>query len=568
MATIFIAPADLSAAQAQQVLAALNQASSAQQLADRIELPGEPDIGIKLAERLLRARTAAGGQFSTLEQIAAVPLIGPERFTDLCVAVLGLNRQELLGPSRADLLAQLALLQQRLTLLEKQAGAGSLNVQLTLEITPQPAWLGQSLQLVLRATDAEDLPLPDRLFTIEATQGRLHYSYGFAQQVGSALQVRTGADGTARLTLDDQPGEPLTQDQIIALQAALADIDVSADTPELIRTQFDQLASDYDDERNIHLRHALDIYARDGQAYLQRLNAGNAPFEWPILSSVLHAHLHDSDAHHRVTATAVCIATWKNWVPAWFSFLHDWLAARSGLAEAFIKARRPATSGDRLIDNILGEAHSFVASQKGLAAELVSQHVVGDAVTRFLSTGITDLGDEIKQELFPSLEIASEQIRAGNRGTLSLVSETRQVISKDVAKEIANIGRINTGVLTEVMGMRDEVAREAAGLADKLNVFDQNYGSFTNQYATFSTQYGSFNNQFSTFSTNYTAFNIDYARFNLDKTKVGTQIVQFNTDLAGFQSQRVQLTTDLSTLKTDVAGINVKLNTRPTGGGT
>jgi hypothetical protein len=44
--------------------------------------------------------------------------------------------------------------------------------------------------------------------------------------------------------------------------------------------------------------------------------------------------------------------------------------------------------------------------------------------------------------------------------------------------------------------------------------------------------------------------------------------VQFNTDLTGFQSQRVQLTTDLSTLKTDLAGINVKLNTRPTGGGT
>jgi hypothetical protein len=548
MATIFLDPTDLSPSQAQQVLAVLNQASSAQQLAGRIELPGEPDIGIKLAERLLRARAAAGGLFSTLDQVAAVPQIGPERFTDLCVAVLGLNRQQLIGgPALAEVLQRLSALEQRLAAALSGSGpSGSVNgltaagalanagtasalsgalattpasVRLHIEVAPQPAWLGQALQVLLRLQDAEGLPLANRLLTIEASRGLLQYSWGFAVQRGTALQVRTGADGTARLTLSHVTGEPLTQDQQTALQAALADIDASADTPDLIRAQFTKLAADYDDAHNIFLRHALDIYARDAQAVLQRFNAGNAPFEWTLQTAVLSAHLHGSADTQQVLASAVALASWKDWLPAWLSFMHDWLSAQSGLASAFNKAARADGRGSVLIDKVLSDAHSFVASQKGFAAELVSQHVVGDAVTRFLSTGIAELSDDVKQELFPSLELASEQIRAGNRGTLSLVSETRAVIAKDVDKtittrfdQIGQIGQVNAGVLAEVRGIRDEVLQRSATLNAQL-----------------------------------TAFN--------------TQIGQFNTQLAGFQTQRTQITQELSTLKTDMAGLNVKLNT-------
>jgi hypothetical protein len=604
MAIIFLEPTDLSPSQAQQVLAVLNQVSSAPQLAERIELPGEPDIGIRLAERLLRARVAAGGQFSTLDQVAAVPQIGPERFTDLCVAVLGLNRQQLIGgPELTAVLQRLSALEQRLASALSGTGTGGavnsltgastagsagttqalsgaaadtpVTARLHIEAAPQPAWLGQVLQVVLRVQDTEGLPLANRLLTIEASRGLLQYSWGYAVQSGTALQVRTGADGTARLTLSHVTGEPLTQDQQTALQAALADIDASADTPDLIRAQFIKLAADYDDVHNIFLRHALDIYARDAQAVLQRFNAGNAPYEWTLQTAVLSAHLHGSADTQQVLASAVAMASWKDWLPAWLSFLHDWLSAQSGLASAFNKAARADGRGSVLIDKVLSDAHSFVASQKGFAAELVSQHVVGDAVTRFLSTGIAELSDEVKQELFPSLELASEQIRAGNRGTLSLVSETRAVINKEVDKtittrfdQIGQIGQVNAGVLAEVRGIRDEVLQRSATLNAQLTAFNRDYATFTGQYGNFNSQLGgfntqisTFNTQFATFNTNFSTFTLGVAQFNQDKATVSTQIGQFNTQLAGFQTQRTQITQELSTLKTDMAGLNVKLNT-------
>lgn len=65
MATVTLEPADLTPAQAARVLALLNAAASAQTLADAIEIPGELDIGVRLAQRLLDARAAAGGASRT-----------------------------------------------------------------------------------------------------------------------------------------------------------------------------------------------------------------------------------------------------------------------------------------------------------------------------------------------------------------------------------------------------------------------------------------------------------------------------------------------------------------------
>jgi hypothetical protein len=574
MAIIHIEPDDLSPAQAQQVLAVLNQASSAAQLAAQIELPGEPDIGIKLAERLLQGRAAAGGQFTQLSQVAAVPLIGPERFTDLCSAVLGLGRRELLA------LPQIVQLQQRLNALEAlltsqtpapslapvatpypvaaAVGAAGVVPQPTLRIAVQPAsaWLGQAIQVQLSLLDAQGLPLANRLLTVSASQGLLQASFGYAQQVGEALQVRTGADGMVRLQLSQDTTEPLTQNQRFALQAALADMDVSASTPEAIRAQFDKLADDYDDERNVPLRQALDIYARDGQACLQRLNAGNPNFEWPVQTVLLRADLHEDDASQRVQTSAVAMASFKSWLAAWFTFLHDWLSRQAQLAAAFDKSNQSGGDASVLVERILSDAHRFVASQKGVAAELVSQQVVGQAITRFLSQRTPAMSDETKQALFPSLEIASQQIRAGNRGTLSVVSETRKAITRDVNQTISTrlneVAQINTGVLTEMRSLHADMVERSTAVNQRLTAFDTNFQAFSNQ--------------FNTFSANVKTFNVDYAQFNLDRVKVGTQIGQFNTDLAGFQTQRVQITQDMAVIKTDVAGMNLKLNNINAGG--
>ena len=89
MPIVHLEPRDLSLLQAQQVLDFLNRARNAQQLARDIEVPDEPDIGVRLGQRLLDARAALGGTFTAIGQVRAVRLIGPERFTEICVAALG-----------------------------------------------------------------------------------------------------------------------------------------------------------------------------------------------------------------------------------------------------------------------------------------------------------------------------------------------------------------------------------------------------------------------------------------------------------------------------------------------
>ncbi len=65
------------------MLAFLNAATSAEQLERDIEFPREPDIGVRLGQRLLDARAALGGSFTDIVAGRAVRLIGPERFTEI-----------------------------------------------------------------------------------------------------------------------------------------------------------------------------------------------------------------------------------------------------------------------------------------------------------------------------------------------------------------------------------------------------------------------------------------------------------------------------------------------------
>ena len=151
MAIVFLEPADFSAVQALQILTVLNDATDPRQLAQRIEIAGEPDIGERLAQRLLEARARLPGGFSRLEQVLAVPQIGPERFSDLCTAIIGidLRRQWHAGPATPA------------------TGGGAIaGPALEARAQRQPAWLGQPVWLRLTARDADGRPLVNRLLTL------------------------------------------------------------------------------------------------------------------------------------------------------------------------------------------------------------------------------------------------------------------------------------------------------------------------------------------------------------------------------------------------------------------
>jgi len=69
-----IRPQDVAPADARHILDFLNSAESAGAIADRIELPNEPDIGPRLAAHILERR-AQLGTFTSLDQLLTVHLM-------------------------------------------------------------------------------------------------------------------------------------------------------------------------------------------------------------------------------------------------------------------------------------------------------------------------------------------------------------------------------------------------------------------------------------------------------------------------------------------------------------
>jgi archaellum component FlaC len=559
MAVLYLQPEDLSPAQAARVLDFLNRATSAAEIAARVEFAGELDIGVQLGQRLLNARTALGGTYTDLQQVDAVPLIGPERFTELCAALLGLDPRRwlqdfsLFAQRKLQIADGFAQLQEQLAALE----ASTERVQLDLTASPQPAWLGQALQLTVSVRDLRGRPLPNRQLTGEASVGTLEAAYGFAVQRARGVTVRTGADGTARLRLRFTTIEPLTADQRAALEDALGQLDAGADSPNLLRDAFLGIAAAYQEERRNALRGVLDIYARQWKAqFFDQLNPSNLGFNWPLETCVVRADCHPEDGGATGLATAVLVVHWKNWVGAWFEFLGEYLAQKAKLSAAFSKAKGRGASGYRLVDDLLGEAHSFVANQKGLAAEWLSQRVVKYAVNDFLGREVDNLDDVTQRELFSNLEAAASQLTASNRGAIAMVNQTRVVLDDKITK----VGSINADVLGEIRGLHADMLARAtlvdnelaafnatkAQLDTRLDQFDSRYQIFTTQYADFGQRYTTFNANYNTFTTSYNTFTANYNTFNTNFAGFNQNLQGFNQNLQGFNqnlqgfNQRVQ----------------------------
>ena len=85
-----IKPEAVDPAAAASILATVNGAASAEALAAKIELPNEPDIGLRLATHILERRAELGGSFTTLDQTwLTAKLLGPVRFSRVVRAILG-----------------------------------------------------------------------------------------------------------------------------------------------------------------------------------------------------------------------------------------------------------------------------------------------------------------------------------------------------------------------------------------------------------------------------------------------------------------------------------------------
>lgn len=583
MATVYLEPQDLTPAQAARVLTLLNTASSAQALAAAIEIPGELDIGTRLAQRLLDARAALGGRFTELRQVRAVRLIGPERFTEICAAALGLDPRRWITQlgtftdRQAELEARLA----RLAALADGTQAQREGARLDLTAQPQPLWLGQALDIRLVCIDAAGQPLPGRRVTVTTSTGTLEVAFGYAVTRAAGVTVRTGADGSANLTLRLTPPDGLTAEQQALLEGALDTLDPQAESAADLGPALAALAQVYTRERAGTLRAALDLYARQYRAvFVDRLNFGGAGVAFALETSVLRADLHGADGAASV-AHAVRVAHHRNWVGAWLDALGEYVAGRAALDAAFGGAAQRGATGQRLVNDLVAEAQVYIAGLPGIAAQWAAQRRVNTAMQRYLAHETANLDLSTRQSLFAQLTDAAQQITPESRGMLAAVAQAKA----ELGTRIEQVGGISGALADEMRGLRTDVvaraedvsrtaatvaqqaaqvqADRAAVSADRQQV-ETRTAEFDTRYATFNTRYDDFNTRYQSFTVDYGSFQTDYGQFRTDVAAIDTRITTAETDINRLKTQTTTLGQRVNTLDTQTTTLNQRVSTLDT----
>lgn len=597
MATVTLEPGDLTPAQTARVLTLLNAAVSAQALAAAIEIPGELDIGVRLAQRLLDARAALGGRFTELAQVRAVRLIGPERFTEICAAALGLDPRRWITQigNFSDQQAQIEARLARLSSLSEGVVAAREGARLDLVASPQPLWLGQALELRVLCTDAAGRPLPGRRVTVTTSLGMLEAAFGFAVTRAAGITVRTGADGSARLDLRLTPPDGLSAEQQALLEGELDALDPQADSAADLGPALFALAQRYTAERAGTLRAALDLYARQYRGvFVDRLNFGGAGVAFPVETSVLRADLHPAEGAASI-AHAVLAAQHRNWVGAWLDALAEYVASQAALDAALAGAGQRGNTGQRLVDDIVAEAQVFVARQPGIAAQWAAQRRVDGAMQRYLARQTEQLDLPTRLALHAQLAGAAAQITPDSIGTLAAVAQAKT----ELGVRIDQMGGASEGLAQEMRDLRgevvtraDEVSRTAAGvaeqarqvqtdraavsadraavLADRQRV-DARTAEFDSRYATFTTQYEDFNSRYEGFTVDYGRFQADYAQFGADAGQFRAEFSNLNarvtlaeTGISGLQTRTTTLDQQVGTLNTRTGALDQRVTTLDT----
>lgn len=513
MPVVYLEPSDLSLVQAQTVLGFLNRATAAEQLARDIEFPDEPDIGVRLGQRLLDARTALGGSFTDIRQVRSVRLIGPERFTEICVAALGLD------PRRwVDLFF----------------GGGPMTVRaeeglvLSLEAKPQPAWLGQPLMLFATVRSKDGSPRPGVAVTLQTNVGRLSFAFGFTVSEGSVVTAITGADGRAEIRLNTPPDEPLSTEQRAALIDALSRLDVNAPHPLAIEAAFLALADDYARDITYSLRRAIDLYTRQYRPQtVDSLSPGRWRLAWPMLNGVVRADAHPPEGGGTSLTHAVLALSWKNWVGPWVEFLRDALTRQADFEKAFDRIEGPDA-----VNTVVTTAAGFLAGQPGLSREWLGKRVVDNAVRDFITTHTERMPPEEQAANIAQLEFGAREMRPGGLGTYRVVSQTRLKLDT----RIDGLQLLNDSRFAEITRIEAGVNQRAA-------------------------------------EVNANALAVEAARRDVDSrslvldqrfTRFDSQLTQFNTDFDTFQRGRTGIDTRLNGLQSDLANVRLDISRLPT----
>ena len=191
----YLLPEDVGRERAREILDFLNAAETAEQIAEAVEIPDELDVGIRIAQRILDRREQLGG-FTNLQQVADVPLVGPERFTEIFTTLSSPPAPEVPSAPSAALLREVRALREQVKALQEAVGG---QYRVVLRALQERPFLGQAVNLVATVTEVgRGRPRVDAPLTLTTTWGRLRAAEGLTLREGSSVTVRTDGNGRAR----------------------------------------------------------------------------------------------------------------------------------------------------------------------------------------------------------------------------------------------------------------------------------------------------------------------------------------------------------------------------------
>jgi hypothetical protein len=427
----YLRPEDVRPEHARQVLRFLNSAQTAEQIAAAVEIPGEPDVGIRLSQRILDRRRQLG-TFTNLGQVAEVPLIGPERFTEIVVTLsdAGVPLSEVLLDEIRELREQVRSLQ---ATLGKQP-------TVTVRALQEEPFLGQAVNLVVTAIEAGGKrPRVGAPLTLFTTFGRLRASDGLISREGNAVTVRTDGNGVARALLLPPVSEDITSVQQDTLEVALRLLDPDARTPRETEDGLREIAIRYRLDGNLQLRQAIDVYFRDfGKGLMETLNVRDYLLAWSYLDSTVLAYARDDPSSTAVDATAALTIRTKNWIAPWLEKIEELARSESRLDQDLVRAKGTGEPG-ALLGRVYDGVNDFVSAQRGLVGGYVGQRIAESSLRDFLQSGIQDLPREKQLAIFPALDAASHTLATSDASVLGAVGETRVELRQELDTKIEDV---------------------------------------------------------------------------------------------------------------------------------
>jgi DNA uptake protein ComE-like DNA-binding protein len=452
-----ITPGEVTPADAFHILAVLNAARTAPELAATIELEDEPDVGLRLGQRLLDRRAQLGGAFTTLAQVDETPEIGPVRFTRIVRALRGAPLPP--EPTLEDVVAGL----------QTAVGLLSQPPQVAVHEVAPGRYLGQTATVGLTVYGSDGRTQSDAVVTVSTSWGVLAAADGFSKQRGTAVVVRTAADGSLALHLEPPTSENIQGSEQRAVQLALDPFDPAAPTPAAVAPQLRELARAYRWEVNDELRSGIDVYFRDFHSHLlDRVNFLDELSEWTYEDAFVTASLLDADG--RVAASASVLVRFKDW-------LGPWLQEHVALAneESMLSTQLGLAVHSAGVDELLTRVQNHVGRQVegiGVVGEVVGRKVVDDAMTEFLSTHVDRLAPADQERVFASLNADRQTVVSAGAGVFGAIARTRVDTSSAVATGVAAVAQ-TFATKTELQAANASLATKAdvqsalAGLATK-----------------------------------------------------------------------------------------------------